>query len=183
MADIKRAGWQPNLARVVQAPGSRPRPWIIIAEEHAPAAVQLLVNIMNGDHPMKMRMEAATKLLMIAGTGFRGEVRTANNEPIANGRFRVGNQGDNVANAELLRQALRVLPEGAVYTGPEQVEAEKSVVMLHNVKQAESNGDTTQAHGGRFKGRSEPWKRGVAKPIVELELDEKKKLEEEAGYF
>jgi len=184
--NIATMGWQPKLTKILPAVGSRPRPWVLIAEEHAPAAVQLLLNIMNGNYPIKVRMEAAAKVLMIAGTGFRGEARDASGRPAANGTFRLSSahpgKGDN-ANRELLRAALATLPPGAVRSGPEQVEAGEKVVMLHNPKYSSLTRAKEMPHGGVFRGKETPGLYGHQAAEVELEVDERDDLEEEAGYF
>lgn len=191
MADLARRGWQPKLTKVHPAEGSRPRPWVLIAEEHAPAAVELLLNIMNGNYPIKIRMEAAAKVLMIAGTGFRGERVDAHGRPVANGSFRIAGGskgGDTSVNRELLRTALKTLPEGAVKQGPEQVEPGEKVVMLHNPvynMQPRSRVDSHIPVGGAYRGKPVGYKRtgGAEKPLIELETDEHDAIEEEAGFF
>lgn len=187
---IVTMGWQPKLTKILPAAGSRPRPWVLIAEEHAPAAVQLLLNIMNGNYPIKVRMEAATKVLMIAGTGFRGEARDASGRPASNGTFRLTGGGagssinsSSIANRELLRAALATLPPGAVREGPEQVEAGEKVVMLHNPKYSKMTRAKEMPFGGVFRGKQTPGVNFPQHAEVELELDEQDDLEEEAGYF
>lgn len=182
-------GWQPKLNKIIPAEGSRPRPWVLIAEEHAPAAVQLLLNIMNGNHPIKIRMEAAAKVLMIAGTGFRGEARDATGRPAANGTFRLaGNSTGPGANHELLRAALRTLPEGAVKQGPEQVAPGERVVLLNSSRQSGVRKNPEIHDGGVFQGKPEgtvykPNSFTHAHREIVVEKEEQEDLEEEAGYF
>jgi len=158
----------------------------LIAEEHAPAAVQLLLNIMNGNYPIKVRMEAAAKVLMIAGTGFRGEVRDAQGRPAANGNFKLNAKDNNrPANTALIRAALKTLPEGAIKYGPEEVAEGEKVVMLHNPIYKTNGNRADLPIGGVFKGKpdGEVFRGGQQKPIIELETDEQEDFEEEAGYF
>jgi hypothetical protein len=179
-------GWQPKLSKIHPAYGSRPRPWVLIAEEHAPAAVQLLLNIMNGNYPIKVRMEAAAKVLMIAGTGFRGESRDAQGRPAANGTFKlIGGAATPTPNQELIRAALKTLPQGAVKLGPEEVREGEKVVMFHNPRYVNQAKTPENPYGGLYRGKPEGYKRtGSAEmPIVELETDEHDAMEEEAGYF
>jgi hypothetical protein len=122
--------WKPRLLATAQSkPGESVRPWVAIAEENAQDAVKLFVSIMNNSrYPIKVRMEAATRLVMIAGATFRGEKLDAHGRPAAN------LPGKNVARLEqnALREVLRALPAGSVVASKEHVQPGEAVVVLHD---------------------------------------------------
>lgn len=127
--------WKPRIATVSEVVTKGPKPWIAIAEENAPQAVKLFVAVMNNQrYPIKVRMEAATRLVMIAGATFRGEKFDSQGRPAAN------LPGARVTRLEThaLREVLRQLPEGSATLSPDHVHPGESVVVIsdgnHNRK-------------------------------------------------
>jgi len=135
--------WKPKLATVAEQVKSGPRPWVAIAEEHAPEAIKLFVQVMkNQRYPIKVRMEAATRLVMVAGATFRGEKLDSQGRPAAN------LPGQRVTRLEsgALREVLKQLPQGSVSVHPDLVEPGEKVVVLHDSNHSRQKGeDCTQA--------------------------------------
>jgi mRNA-degrading endonuclease toxin of MazEF toxin-antitoxin module len=122
-------GWKPRIATAEVVPEKGTKPWVAIAEDAAPTAVKLFVSIMNNKrYPIKVRMEAATRLVMIAGATFRGEKFDSQGRPAAN------LPGQNVTRLEskALREVLRQLPPGSAVVNPENVNPGEKVVVVHD---------------------------------------------------
>jgi hypothetical protein len=145
--------WKPKLATVAEQVKSGPRPWVAIAEEHAPEAIKLFVQVMkNQRYPIKVRMEAATRLVMVAGATFRGEKLDSQGRPAAN------LPGQRVTRLEsgALREVLKQLPPGAVSVHPDLVSPGENVVVLHDGNHSRQKGeDCTQAVVGMLLEQSE----------------------------
>jgi hypothetical protein len=121
--------WKPRLTATSTQETKLAKPWVGIAEDAAPQAVKLFVSIMNNTrYPIKVRMEAATRLVMIAGATFRGEKFDAHGRPAAN------LAGVNVARLEsnALKEVLRQLPPGKASLSPSAVEDGEKVVVMHD---------------------------------------------------
>jgi hypothetical protein len=140
--------WKPKLATVAEQVKAGPRPWVAIAEEHAPEAVKLFVQVMkNQRYPIKVRMEAATRLVMIAGATFRGEKLDAQGRPAAN----LPGQRVTRLESSALREVLKQLPAGSVSVSPDLVEPGEKVVVLHDSNHSRQKGaDCTQAVIGKL---------------------------------
>jgi hypothetical protein len=150
--------WKPKLPVVGTevVPMAR-RPWVAVAEAHAEQAVNLFVNIMkNQRYPAKMRMEAATRIVMIAGATFRGEKRDGNGRPAAN--LPSGVQVGGRLGHDALREALRQLPPGSVVESPEELaEGENAIVFLDSDHQRKPTGKIAQtAMGVMVRGEADP---------------------------
>ena len=121
--------WKPRIAAATEVVTKGPKPWVAIAEEHASQAVKLFVGVMNNPrYPVKVRMEAATRLVMIAGATFRGEKFDSQGRPAAN---LPGAQVTRL-NSQALREVLRQLPQGAATVSPDLVHPGESVVVMHD---------------------------------------------------
>jgi hypothetical protein len=121
------AQWKPRLSTAAEVVTKGPKPWVAVAEENATQAVKLFVSVMNNQrYPIKVRMEAATRLVMIAGATFRGEKFDSQGRPAAN------MPGKNVTRLEshALREVLRQLPEGSATVSPDHVHPGENVVVL-----------------------------------------------------
>lgn len=155
-------GWKPRLAEQTVLAAKGPKPWVAVAEEHAESAVKLFVSIMkNQRYPIKVRMEAATRLVMIAGATFRGEKYDAQGRPAAN------LPGTNVTRLEshALREVLRQLPPGSATVSPSQVQPGEAVVVLHDGNHSRKPaGHVSEAEVGRLLVQSEE-----AAPVEEAE--------------
>jgi hypothetical protein len=119
--------WKPRIATASEVVTKGPKPWVAIAEENAPQAVKLFVAVMNNQrYPIKVRMEAATRLVMIAGATFRGEKFDSQGRPAAN------LPGARVTRLEThaLREVLRQLPEGSATVSPDHVHPGENVVVI-----------------------------------------------------
>jgi hypothetical protein len=146
--------WKPRLA-TAEAPKARDsKPWVAIAEENAPTAVKLFVSIMNNTrYPIKVRMEAATRLVMIAGATFRGEKYDAQGRPAAN------LPGVNVARLEsnALKEVLRQLPPGSASLSPQAVDEGERVVVMHDGNHSRKpTGHVLEAVVGKLIEKDEP---------------------------
>ena len=140
--------WKPKLATVAEQVKAGPRPWVAIAEENAPEAVKLFVQVMkNQRYPIKTRMEAATRLVMIAGATFRGEKLDAQGRPAAN----LPGQRVSRLESSALREVLKQLPKGSVSVSPDMVEPGEKVVVFHDGNHSRQRGeDCTQAVVGKL---------------------------------
>lgn len=121
--------WKPRLAPASTQAPQTVRPWVTIAEDAAPDAVKLFVSIMNNKkYPVKVRMEAATRLVMIAGATFRGEKLDAQGRPAAN------LPGVNITRLEnnALKEVLRQLPPGKASLSKDALDDGEKVVVLHD---------------------------------------------------
>lgn len=121
--------WKPRLATAQEQKPANNKLWVAIAEENAAEAVKLFVATMkNQRYPIKVRMEAATRLVMIAGATFRGEKLDAQGRPAAN------LPGAKVTKLEnqALRAVLRELPPGSVVADPSHVKPGEAVVVLND---------------------------------------------------
>jgi len=125
--------WKPRLPPVsTEAVPVARRPWIAVAESHAEEAVNLFVNIMkNQRHPIKVRMDAATRICQIAGATFRGERQDGHGRPAANLPVGHGFTKNKLSTADL-RAALRILPEGTVLESPEELADGEVAMVLHD---------------------------------------------------
>lgn len=147
-------GWKPRLATADAPKAKDLKPWVAIAEENAPTAVKLFVSIMNNTrYPIKTRMEAATRLVMIAGATFRGEKFDAQGRPAAN------LPGTNVARLEsnALKEVLRQLPPGSASLSPQAVEQGERVVVMHDGNHSRKpTGHVLEAVVGKLIEKDEP---------------------------
>lgn len=122
-------GWKPKLATVAEQVKQGPRPWVAVAEQHAEEAIKLFAQVMrNQRYPIKTRMEAATRLVMVAGATFRGEKVDAQGRPAAN----LPGARTSRLESGALREVLRQLPPGSVSVHPSQVQPGEAVVVLHD---------------------------------------------------
>lgn len=126
--------WAPKIVKVEPTGEiSKTRPWVAVAEEHAEDAVRFLVSVLN-DHtkPAKIRMEAAVRVLQVAGTGFRGEKRDAHGRPSANApKLPSGNPGITLTR-QALSDALKQLPPGAAVRNIEDMDVDKEYVVFQD---------------------------------------------------
>lgn len=140
--------WKPRLATTQEQKPKSDKLWVAIAEENAAEAVKLFVATMkNQRYPIKVRMEAATRLVMIAGATFRGEKLDGQGRPAAN------LPGANVTRLETqaLRAVLRELPPGSVVTDPSHVKPGESVVVVNDGNHSRKpTGHVTQAVMGKL---------------------------------
>ena len=141
--------WKPKLPPVgIEVVPMNRRTWVAVAESHAEQAVNLFVNIMKNPRiSYKMRMEAATRIVMIAGATFRGERKDGNGRPAAN--LPSGTNVTQRLGHAALREALKQLPPGSVIESPEELaEGETAVVLMdgeHQRKPTNMLQQTTQA--------------------------------------
>jgi hypothetical protein len=149
--------WKPKLPPVgTEVVPMDKRPWVAVAEAHAEQAVNLFVNIMKNQHlSYKMRMEAATRIVMIAGATFRGEKRDGNGRPAANLPT-----GTNITRLghDALREALKQLPPNSVLESPEELaEGEMAVVLFDGEHQRKPTGKIIQTTlGSIVAGEADP---------------------------
>jgi hypothetical protein len=142
---MNHMAWKPRLPPVGTdvVPMER-RKWVAVAESHAEQAVNLFVNIMKNQRlPYKMRMEAATRIVMIAGATFRGERVDGNGRPAANlpSGVKVTRLGHDA-----LREALKQLPPGSVVESPDELaEGEVAVVLTDSEHSRKPTGKITQS--------------------------------------
>lgn len=163
-------GWKPRLVAQANLEPKQTKPWVAIAEENAPEAVRLFVAIMkNQRYPVKVRMEAATRLVMIAGATFRGEKLDAQGRPAAN------LPGANVTRLEshALREVLRQLPPGSATVAPEHVQPGEAVVVLHDGNHSRKpTGHVTQAEIGKL----------LVQPQLDKEVNVQERIEAVAEF-
>jgi hypothetical protein len=140
--------WKPKIATVAEQVKAGPRPWVAIAEDNAPEAVKLFVQVMkNQRYPIKTRMEAATRLVMIAGATFRGEKLDAQGRPAAN----LPGQRVTKLESSALREVLKQLPRGSVAVSPDLVAPGEKVVVFQDSNHSRQRGeDCTQAVIGKL---------------------------------
>lgn len=150
------------------------RPWIAVAEKHAEQAVNLFVHVMqNRKLSMKLRMEAASRVVMIAGATFRGEKVDGNGRPAAN---LPGMQSGVRMDADTIRKALATLPPGSVIEAPEEaVEGDKYVVMYDSDHNRKPTGQMRQSPIGATVVGETPEE--VAKENLETRLELEKEEE------
>jgi hypothetical protein len=145
--------WKPRLSGAAELEVKKERLWVAIAEDNAADAVKLFVSIMNNHkYPVKVRMEAATRLVMIAGASFRGEKLDAQGRPAAN------LPGQRVARLEnnALREVLRQLPPGSAALSPEVVNPGEKVVVFNDGDHARKpTGHILQAVVGKLIEKTE----------------------------
>ncbi len=134
-------GWAPRgLARLApNAPLATTRRWVAIAEEAAPRAVELFQKIMdNPKYPMKIRMEAATRICQIAGLTLRGEKRDGQGRPAVQSPIKSGQP--TKLNQHALRTALAMLPDDVIRYSPSEVGPDERVVVLQDSDQVKNAG-------------------------------------------
>lgn len=140
------AGWAPKgLERVApNDPIVTSRRWVAIAEEAAPRAVELFTRVMdNPKYNVKIRMEAATRLLQVAGLTLRGEKRDGQGRPAVVAATRNG-QSIGRLEGKALSKVLAKLPNDQVRLSPNEVQPGENVVLLHD---AEYNRNAGGFHG------------------------------------
>lgn len=171
--------WKPKLPVVgTEVVPIERRPWVAVAEKNAELAVNLFVNVMKNPRlSMKLRMEAATRIVMIAGATFRGERKDAQGRPAAN--LPTGVQMQPRLSPDALRAALAQLPPGSVALDPEEtVEGETYVVLHDGAHSRKPTGNMASATiGGLIEGQT-PKEEAEALVRMRLEADAKRKEEE-----
>lgn len=169
--------WKPKLPQVgTEVVPVERRPWIAVAEKNAESAVNLFVHIMKNKRVgLKLRMEAATRIVQIAGVTMRGEKVDGAGRPAAN----LMNGGQNARlSPDALRQALRQLPPGAVIEAPEEAVEGENYVVLHDGEHGRKpTGHVKQAAVGKLVQGITP--RDEAEANLKERLDEEAKKEEE----
>ena len=172
--------WKPKLPVVgTEVVSMERRPWVAVAEKNAEACVNLFVNIMkNNKYPVKVRMEAATRIVMIAGATFRGEKRDGNGRPAAN--LPTGTHIFPRLGEDALRLALRQLPEGTVIESEDEAaEGDTYVVLKDGAHQRKPTGEIAQASVGGIRQGIHP--KEEATRLTQQRLDEEQKEREEAA--
>jgi len=172
--------WKPKLPVVgIEVVGMDRRPWVAVAEKNAEACVNLFVSIMKSNkYPAKLRMEAATRIVMIAGATFRGERKDANGRPAAN--LPGNGQSFPRLGEDALRMALNQLPPGTVIESEnEAIEGEHYVVLRDSSHSRKPTGEITQASIGGL--RQGIYTKEEATGVLKQRLDEEQKAREEAA--
>lgn len=170
-------GWKPRIAAAPTVTQADTRLWVAIAEESAPDAVKLFVAVMNNKkYPIKVRMEAATRLVMIAGATFRGEKLDGQGRPAANLPGRAVTRLETGA----LREVLRQLPPGSASLSPDAVqEGEKVVILNDGYHSQKPTGHIMQAVVGKLIEKDCPGHITPEQRTEEMEewLGKRKKVE------
>lgn len=170
--------WKPKLPQVsAEVVPVTKRPWVAVAEQHAEAAVNFFVNTMRNQRlSHKVRMEAATRIVMIAGATFRGERVDGSGRPAAN--LPSSNASLTKLPPDALRQALRALPPDAVIMDPEEAkEGERYVVLQDSDHSRKPTGHVVQSPVASLVEGQTP--KEEAEAIMEARLEANRKKEEE----